>query len=106
MANREQRGIVLSKTELRLASLRENELDEVSLLFTDSEPDLRANRVANAFWRWRILRSLIDYRKSRKENTTIDMRWFQLMWGADLNELWDDSPRKSYEDSGKSCGVR
>src|SRR6218665_2417856 len=34
MADREQRGIVLSKTELRLASLRENELDEVSLLFT------------------------------------------------------------------------
>src|SRR6218665_1674681 len=35
MADREERGIVLSKTELRLASLRENELDEVSLLFTD-----------------------------------------------------------------------
>src|SRR6218665_3211224 len=63
MADRDQRGIFLIKTELRLASLRENELDEVSLLFTDSEPELRANRVANAFWRWWILRSLIDYRK-------------------------------------------
>jgi len=101
MANREQRGIVLSKTELRLASLRENELDEVSLLFTDSEPELRANRVANAFWRWWILRSLIDYRKSRKENPTIDMRWFQLMWGADLNEFW-----RRYSESGTPYSTR
>src|SRR6218665_224161 len=101
MANREQRGIVLSKTELRLASLRENELDEVSLLFTDSEPELRANRVANAFWRWWILRSLIDYRKSRKENPTIDMRWFQLMWGADSNEFW-----RRYSESGTPYSTR
>src|SRR6218665_1505371 len=51
MADSEKRGIVLSKPELRLSSLRENELDEVSLLFTDSEPELRANRVANTFSR-------------------------------------------------------
>ncbi|PDQ36226.1 MAG: hypothetical protein B5766_02085 [Candidatus Lumbricidophila eiseniae] len=88
MTDREQRGIVLSKTELRLASLRETELDEVSLLFTDSEPELRANRVANAFWRWWMLRSLVDYRKSRKEDPTVDMFEFQIMWGSGPNEFW------------------
>jgi len=89
MADREQRGIVLNKTELRLASLREDELDEVPLLFADSEVELRANRLANAFWRWWILRSLVDYRKSRKENPTVDMFRFQIMWGSGPNEFWE-----------------
>src|SRR6218665_3513713 len=89
MTDREQRGIVLSKTELRLASLREAELDEVSLLFTDSEPELRANRVANAFWRWWMLGSLTDYRKSREENPTIGFVRVQLMWDGDPAGFWE-----------------
>ncbi|PDQ36548.1 MAG: hypothetical protein B5766_00195 [Candidatus Lumbricidophila eiseniae] len=88
MTDREQRGIVLNKTELLLASLREDELDEVPLLFTDSEVELRANRLADAFWRWWILRSLVDYRKSRKEDPTVDMFEFQIMWGSGPNEFW------------------
>src|SRR6218665_4079079 len=65
MTDREQRGIVLNKTELLLGLLREDELDEVPLLFTDSEVELRANRLGEGFWRWWILGSLGDSRKSR-----------------------------------------
>src|SRR6218665_86854 len=93
MVDREQRGFLLTKTELRLASLREDELDEVPLLFTDSEADLRADRVARAFWRWWILRSLADYWKTREADPTQDdpipdMEELQMMWDSDPEKLW------------------
>ncbi|PDQ36547.1 MAG: hypothetical protein B5766_00190 [Candidatus Lumbricidophila eiseniae] len=88
MVDREQRGLLLTKTELRLASLREDELEEVSLLFTDSEADLSANRVARAFWRWWILRALADYWTTREADPIPDMEEFQMMWDSDPEKLW------------------
>src|SRR6218665_901487 len=100
MTDREQRQLPLGETELRLASLRENEFDEVLLLLNDPAADVRGNSTAHAFWRWWILRSLINYWKTGRGNPSIGLTELHMAWdwdpheleivgGVPLSELWD-----------------
>jgi len=88
MADREQRGLLLSKTELCLAPLREDELDKVPLLLNNPEADLQGNSAANAFWLWWILCAMVGSWKSGQGDPCRDLKELGIVWGEPVHELW------------------